>query len=103
MQRVVTNLLENASKYSLDGTRVCLKLEEINNQVVLEIKNTSKHPLDEDADTLLERFKRGDSSRNSEGSGLGLAIVDSIVRLHKGSFQVAVDGDVFIARVILNK
>jgi signal transduction histidine kinase len=103
MQRVVINLLENASKYSLDGTRVFLKLEEINHQVLLEIKNTSKHPLDEDADTLLERFKRGDSSRNSEGSGLGLAIVDSIVRLHKGSFQVAIDGDVFIARVILNQ
>ncbi len=44
---------------------------------------------------LFERFKRGDTSRNTEGSGLGLAIAKSIVDLHKGNMDIDVEGDLF--------
>ena len=43
----------------------------------------------------------GDKSRNTEGSGLGLAIVKSFTELQGGSFEVAVDGDLFKAIVTL--
>ena len=51
----------------------------------------------------MERFKRGDESRNTEGSGLGLAIARDLVHLMKGTFEVSIDGDLFKASVILNE
>ena len=50
---------------------------------------------------LMERFVRGDSSRHTEGSGLGLAIARSLVELMNGHFEIAIDGDLFKARVEL--
>ena len=43
----------------------------------------------------MERFVRGDSSRNMEGSGLGLSIAKSLTELMEGEFLLAVDGDLF--------
>ena len=43
----------------------------------------------------MERFVRGDSSRNTEGSGLGLSIAKSLAELQKGSFEIDIDGDLF--------
>ncbi|MCH4167963.1 MAG: HAMP domain-containing histidine kinase [Streptococcaceae bacterium] len=101
--RVIENLLINAGKYSLEGSRIHIRLDDAPNQVHLTIKNTSKFLLDEDAEKLIERFGRGDRSRHSDGNGLGLAIVDSIIKLHGGSFQVIIDGDMFKAVVQLPK
>ena len=47
----------------------------------------------------MERFVRGDSSRNTEGSGLGLSIAKSLTELMQGTFELVVDGDLF--KVIL--
>ena len=43
----------------------------------------------------MERFVRGDSSRNTEGSGLGLSIAKSLAELQNGKMTVGVDGDLF--------
>ena len=53
-------------------------------QQKITIKNVSRDRLNISSDELIERFARGDSSRNTEGSGLGLAISESIVTIHKG-------------------
>ena len=45
----------------------------------------------------MERFVRGDSSRNSEGSGLGLSIARSLTNLMGGTFDLEIDGDLFKA------
>ena len=50
---------------------------------------------------LLERFVRGDSSRTTEGSGLGLNIAKSLVELQKGTFSIAIDGDLFKVGFVL--
>ena len=50
---------------------------------------------------LMERFVRGEESRSTEGSGLGLSIARSLTELQGGSFDLAVDGDLFKAIVIL--
>ncbi|MEG2254356.1 MAG: GHKL domain-containing protein, partial [Vagococcus sp.] len=76
-------------------TRVYLKLEQVGKTARIELKNISRHELNEEADELVEKFKRGDSSRHTEGSGLGLAIINSIVSLHEGTLEIKVDGDMF--------
>ena len=49
----------------------------------------------------MERFVRGDRSRNTEGSGLGLSIAKSLAELQHGSFKLYLDGDLFKAVVTL--
>ncbi|MEG0423566.1 MAG: sensor histidine kinase, partial [Erysipelotrichaceae bacterium] len=55
--------------------------------------------IDFDPEDIVERFARGDKSRNTQGSGLGLAIAKSFTELQNGSFKVQIDGDLF--KVIL--
>ena len=102
--RVMENLLVNASKYALPGSRVYIDITDgPENQVLLEIKNMSKDRLNIDADELMERFKRGDESRNTEGSGLGLAIAKDLTTLMGGEFSIKVDGDLFKVTVALQR
>ncbi|WP_153723368.1 sensor histidine kinase [Sporosarcina cascadiensis] len=93
--RVLDNLLINALKYSLPGTRVYVSLQKTANQARFTMKNIAKYEIGGNTDELFERFKRGDESRQTEGSGLGLAIAQSIVELHGGRMDVEVDGDLF--------
>lgn len=93
--RVFENLIGNALKYSQPNTRVYVDLEEYEKKAVLTIKNISAYEMNFDANELVERFKRGDTSRNTEGSGLGLAIAKSIVDLQGGSLDIKIDGDLF--------
>ena len=99
MWRVLDNLLGNALKYSLTGTRVYLDLREAEGEAVLTVKNISSTALNVDASELLERFVRGDTARSTEGSGLGLNIARSLVELQKGRFALSVDGDLFKAEI----
>ncbi|MER1990514.1 MAG: ATP-binding protein, partial [Solibacillus isronensis] len=93
--RVIDNLIINARKYSLEGTRVYVNLKSHEGNAELTVKNVAKYELNEEASQLIERFKRADTSRHTEGSGLGLAIAQSIVDLHDGQLDIAVDGDLF--------
>lgn len=93
--RVLDNLLINALKYSLPGTRVYVNLQKTGNQARITMKNIAKYEIGGNTDELFERFKRGDESRQTEGSGLGLAIAQSIIELHGGRMDVEVDGDLF--------
>lgn len=101
MWRVFDNIFGNAIKYSMPETRVYLRLEKQNDMAKIELKNISQHELNEEADQLMEKFKRGDSSRHTEGSGLGLAIINSIVSLHDGNIDIQVDGDLFKLTIYL--
>ena len=93
--RVLSNLLSNAYKYALPGTRLYIDLQELEGKVLISLKNISREELNVSADELLERFVRGDVSRNTEGSGLGLNIAQSLMELQKGQLQLLVDGDLF--------
>ena len=97
--RVFDNLLNNICKYAQENTRVYLSLERMEEKAVITFRNTSKYQLDVSADELMERFVRGDKSRNMEGNGLGLSIAKSLVELQKGNMEIVVDGDLF--KVIL--
>lgn len=93
--RVFDNLMNNICKYALANTRVYLLLEKENNKAIISFKNISATELDMSANDLMERFVRGDKSRNTEGSGLGLSIAESLTKLQNGDFQIQVDGDLF--------
>lgn len=93
--RMLDNLIGNALKYSLPGTRVYVTLREAGGMAELIVKNITAYELNENVDELYERFKRGDASRHTDGSGLGLAIAQSIVDMHGGTMSIDVDGDLF--------
>ncbi len=101
--RVIDNIMNNARKYALPGTRVYLSLEEIGERVVFRLKNISREPLSVDASELTERFVRGDESRNTEGNGLGLSIAKSLTELQGGTFDITIDGDLFKVTMTFEK
>ena len=103
MQRVFDNLLNNACKYSMPGTRVYVDLKETDKEAVFTFKNTSKEQLNMTEEELMERFTRGDSSRNTEGSGLGLSIAGNLAELQNGKLRLTTDGDLFKATLSFPK
>lgn len=102
MFRVMDNLFSNILKYALENTRVYVKII-VTDRVYLEIKNISNKELDIDSKNLMERFVRGDVSRNIEGSGLGLSIAESLVEAQGGKFNIEIDGDLFKVVMSFNK
>lgn len=97
MWRIFDNLMNNACKYAQPGTRVYLSLQKQAGNAVITFKNISRDSLDMTEEELMERFTRGDSSRNTEGNGLGLSIAKSLAELQGGSLHVEIDGDLFKA------
>ena len=96
--RVFDNLMNNICKYALEGTRVYLTMEK-DTFARITFRNISRQQLNISSEELMERFVRGDSSRNTEGSGLGLSIAQSLTDLMNGKMELLVDGDLF--KVIL--
>lgn len=81
----------------MPGTRVYLTCEGTERQVIITFRNISVTPLNISSEELMERFVRGDASRNTEGSGLGLSIARSLTQLQHGQFDLTIDGDLFKA------
>lgn len=95
LYRVLENLYSNSSKYALENTRVYVDIIPQQTSVVIQMKNISKEKLNITTEELMQRFVRGDSSRNTEGSGLGLSIATSLTELQGGKFHIYLDGDLF--------
>ncbi len=97
--RVVDNLMSNICKYGQPSSRVYVNLEKEHDSAVITFRNISKYQLNINGDALMERFIRGDSSRNTEGHGLGLSIAKSLMDLMGGGMEITVDGDLFKVRL----
>lgn len=97
MWRIFDNLMNNICKYAQPGTRVYLTLEITDDSAIFIFKNTSRDALDMTESELMERFVRGDKSRNTEGNGLGLSIAKSLAELQNGNLRLIIDGDLFKA------
>lgn len=93
--RVFDNILNNISKYAQPNTRVYIDAKRNGKMAEISFRNISKDPLNISGDELMERFVRGDSSRNTEGSGLGLSIAKSLTEVQKGKLDIQIDGDLF--------
>lgn len=103
MWRVFDNLIGNACKYAMPGTRIYISAEEKQGKVYVSFKNISKYALNITTEELMERFVRGDSSRSTEGSGLGLSIARSLCALQNVDFNISIDGDLFKAEMSVAK
>lgn len=99
LYRIYQNLIENALKYSLEGSRIFIDVFGDEKTVTTIIKNTSSYEMNFTEETITERFTRGDINRTTEGHGLGLAIVKSFAEACGGKFHIDIDGDLFKATV----
>ena len=95
LYRVIENMYSNISKYALEGSRVYVDVIINKGKVEMQLKNISKAKLNISSEELMQRFVRGEASRNTEGSGLGLSIAESLTTLQKGKFNIYLDGDLF--------
>ena len=101
--RIFENLFLNIQKYAMPNSRVYIDVTDEDEQISIVVKNMSAEPLNVAGEELVERFVRGDASRNTEGSGLGLAIAKNFTEAQKGTFDVCVDGDLFKTTLIWKK
>jgi signal transduction histidine kinase len=85
--RVLTNLLDNARKYSPQGSRIIVSLSQEGDRVRFAVRDHGAGIPPDDRETIFERFRRlGD--RRTAGSGLGLYISRGLVEAHGGSLSV---------------
>lgn len=98
LYRVFQNLIDNALKYALAGSRVYLSLKTEAGRAEASLRNTSREELPTGVD-LTARFVRGDASRTDGGSGLGLSIASSFTEACGGDFHVETLADLFTAVV----
>ena len=90
MISIVTNLLENASKYSEVGSEIKIDLAEENNSIVLSVSDAGEGIPDEEKENIFMKFYRigNENTRKKKGTGLGLFIVKNLVLLHNGAIEV---------------
>jgi len=86
MQRLLTNLIDNALRHGGAPVEVETALE--NGTVRLSVLDRGPGIPAAAAEHMLQPFTRLDTARSTSGSGLGLAIVDRIARLHHGSIKL---------------
>jgi signal transduction histidine kinase len=89
LQRIVTNLLENAIKYTPEGGDVSISVERHNTHVNIIIKDTGIGISMNEMPHIFNRFYRCDTSRSQAGIGLGLSLVKVFVEALQGSVTVS--------------
>lgn len=88
LERILTNLLNNALKYSPPGSEVVLSARRRAEEVVVSVADRGPGISPEDLPHLFERFYRARGVRKSEGLGLGLYITRMLVEAHGGKIWV---------------
>ncbi|MDK1288970.1 two-component system sensor histidine kinase EnvZ [Pseudoalteromonas umbrosa] len=88
LKRVLTNMIENAIKYSEGEIDVSTHLAPKSKTVVIQVKDRGPGIPESELESVFEPFKQGDQARGSDGSGLGLAIIKRIVATHGGKVSL---------------
>ena len=90
LERLFSNIMDNAIKYNCDGGRVEVVGKQSAEEVVVVISNTGIGLAEDEIPRVFEPFYRAEESRALRygGSGLGLAIVKRIVELHGGQVSL---------------
>jgi two-component system heavy metal sensor histidine kinase CusS len=88
LQQLVTNLVDNALKFTEPGGSVTLRVEEAERQARLIVADTGIGIAAEHLPHVFERFYQADPARSSAGSGLGLSLCRWIAEAHGGSIEV---------------
>ena len=92
LQRVISNLLDNAVKFTPENGRVALSLTEEPDALIMRVADSGVGISDADKKHIFERFFRADESRTKPGNGLGLSMVHAIVLAHGASIGLRYRG-----------
>jgi signal transduction histidine kinase len=84
IQRMLSNLLDNAIKYTPSGGSVTVSITENETDVLVSVKDTGCGISPSELPRIFERFYRCDQSRSQSGIGLGLSLARAIARAHGG-------------------
>ncbi len=87
IQRLFSNLLDNAIKYTPSGGRISIKTAKEDNLCHIAISDTGIGISPKDRPNIFKRFYRAGVSRNEPGHGLGLSLVSAIVEAHTGTIS----------------
>lgn len=90
IKQIMINLIENALRYSKEGTEIILSLKRKENMAIVTVQDHGIGIPAEDLPHITERFYRVNKarSRSDGGTGLGLSIVDQLVKYHKGTWHI---------------
>lgn len=88
IKRVLSNLIENALKYSEGAVEVRTGYEKNHQRVYLQVRDHGPGIPEDQMTRMFEPFTQGDTARGSAGSGLGLAIIKKIVDMHHGEVRL---------------
>jgi signal transduction histidine kinase len=88
---IITNLLDNASKYSAPQSSIELALSHDGDMITLVIKDQGIGISNSEESKVFNKFYRAgnEETRNTKGTGLGLYIVKNLVNMHQGSIKIA--------------
>ncbi|MDC9510654.1 two-component system sensor histidine kinase EnvZ [Pseudoalteromonas sp. Angola-30] len=88
IKRVITNMIENALRYSDGDIEVLSYFNSNKKYVVIAVNDSGPGIPESELESVFEPFKQGDTARGSEGSGLGLAIIKRIIDMHDGKVKL---------------
>jgi signal transduction histidine kinase len=88
VQQAITNLLDNALKFSAPGTTISFTARVVETMIVITVADRGPGIADADRDRATDRFFRAESARNTAGSGLGLALVAAVAQVHHGHLRL---------------
>ncbi len=88
IKRVITNMIENALRYSDGDIEVLSYFNSNKKYVVIAVNDNGPGIPESELESVFEPFKQGDTARGSEGSGLGLAIIKRIIDMHDGKVEL---------------
>jgi len=89
LRRVLTNLLDNAIKFSKEEGTITITVEEAETEIVLKVADQGCGIAPEELPYIFDLFHRGATRAEKEGYGIGLATVRAIVEGHQGRVHVA--------------
>lgn len=87
IRQIMSNLVENALKYSPEGSKVRVGVYDLSSETLIEVADRGRGLSPDEIGTIFERFKQMDAS-SSTGFGLGLYIVKGLVEQHRGTIEV---------------
>ena len=88
MQEVWINLINNAIKYTNEGGKINISLDEINNNIIVTVQDNGIGMSKEQVEHIFEKYYQVDKSKHNLGLGIGLAIVCRVIELVDGKIEV---------------
>lgn len=87
--QMVSNLIDNAIKYTPEQGDIRVAVEDLEGEAVLEVSDSGIGIPDSEKDNVFQRFYRVGKSRSLPGNGLGLSLVSAVTEIHQGRIELS--------------